>query len=163
MVVACAGDLISQQVIEQREEGFNAERNAIVGGYGFTETIIEGHFWFGLLDRLFGNKMTFSVSMLKMTVDQLFFSPLEVSSFMVWTHVIERQKDSTLAEKLNRDLLPTLSASYLFWCPASLASFYLVPYHLRALYTCIMCVVWDTFMSFASHNIVRARVNLGET
>ena len=135
----------------------------MVAGYGFTETIVEGHFWYGLLEKIFGGKMTLKVSMVKMVVDQVVFSPLEVSSFMVWTHLIEGQTSPSLSEKLLGDFPPAMLISYLFWCPASLASFYFVPFHLRALYTCIVCVVWDTFMSFASHNIVKDRLNIRET
>jgi hypothetical protein len=160
--VASLGDFLAQTVIERR--GLELRRNAVIAGYGFTETLLEGHFWYGFLERLFGSKMTYRVALMKMATDQLLFSPLEVSSFMIWAHLIEGQKEPPLLQKLQWDFPPTMLVSYLFWCPASLISFYLVPYPLRALYTCVMCVAWDTFMSYASHNIVKDTITLrGDT
>ena len=161
LAVAALGDFISQSMIERKK--VDIKRNVVVAGYGFTETLLEGHYWYGLLERLFGSKMNFRVSMMKMAVDQLVFSPLEVSSFMVWTHLIEGQTQPSLRQKLQWDLPPTMLVSYLFWCPASLVSFYFVPYPLRALYTCVMCVLWDTFMSYASHNVVKDAMHLTDT
>jgi len=160
MLVTAFGDLIAQTMLEKCSS-VNFQRNCVVGSYGFLESVLEGHFWFGLLERIFGPSMTLRTSLLKMACDQTLFSPLEVSSFLVWTHVMERRKVPTLGEKLRADLPATLMTSYLFWMPASLLNFYIVPFHLRALYTGIMCVVWDTFMSFASHNQLRESLKSG--
>lgn len=160
MLITAFGDLIAQTILEKRPN-VNFNRSCVVGSYGFLESVLEGHFWYGLLERLFGPSMTLRTSLLKMACDQVLFSPLEVSSFLVWTHVLERRKAPTLGQKLRADLPTTLLTSYLFWMPASLLNFYVVPFHLRALYTGTMCVVWDTFMSFASHNQLRESLKAG--
>ena len=160
MAISAFGDVVAQEVLESRHR-LDIHRNRVVAGYGFLETIIEGHLWFGLLERIFGPSMAFRTSLMKTAVDQFFFSPLEVSSFMVWTHVVERRKVPTLREKLAADLPTTLLTSYMFWIPASLINFYAVPYKFRALFTGCMCVIWDTFMSFASHNKLRESIRRG--
>lgn len=157
--MAAFGDLIAQTVLERRPK-FDVKRNGVVASYGFLETVVEGHLWYGLLERVFGPSMTLRTSMLKMLFDQVLFSPMEVSSFMVWTHVMEGTQ-SSLSEKLWTDLPPTMLTSYIFWIPASLINFYVVPFHLRALYTGIMCIMWDTFMSFATHNKLRESLHTG--
>lgn len=159
MLISAFGDVVAQRILESRPQ-MDYTRNTVVASYGFIETIIEGHLWYGFLERVFGSSMSLRVSLLKATADQCFFSPLEVSSFMVWTHVVERRK-SPMREKLVADLPTTLLTSYMFWVPASLVNFYVIPFRLRALYTGCMCVVWDTFMSFASHNKLRESLRRG--
>jgi protein Mpv17 len=161
MLISAFGDVVAQKVLEGRPF-FDFTRNRVVSSYGFVETIIEGHLWYGLLDRVFGSSMKLKVSLLKTACDQFAFSPTEISCFMVYTHVIEHHKDRTLYEKLAADLPATLLSSYVFWLPCSLINFYLVPLHLRALYTGSMCVLWDTFMSFASHNRLKESLSKGE-
>lgn len=161
MLISTFGDIVAQKVLESRP-AFDYGRNGVVSCYGFFETIIEGHFWFGLLEKVFGPSQALKVSLLKTAADQLFFSPLEMTSFMVWTHTIEQQKAQTLLEKLNADLPTTIITSYMFWLPASLFNFYVVPYPLRAGFTGLMCVAWDTFMSFASHNRLKESLRKGE-
>lgn len=151
MLISCFGDIVAQKVLEGRPV-FDFKRNTVVSSYGFVETIVEGHLWYGLLDRVFGSSMKLRASLVKTAFDQFLFSPTEISSFMVYTHVVEHHSDRTLYEKLAADLPPTLVTSYMFWLPCTLINFYLVPLPLRALYTGSMCVLWDTFMSFASHN-----------
>lgn len=160
MLISAFGDFLAQTILESRPR-LDLKRNCVVGSYGLLETVLEGHFWYGILERLFGPSMTLRTSLMKMACDQCLFSPLEVSSFMVWTHVVERRKSPPLGEKLKADLPATLMTSYLFWVPASLVNFYVVPFHLRALYTGTMCVMWDTFMSFASHNQFRESLKTG--
>lgn len=161
MLISTFGDIVAQKVLEGRPV-FDFSRNRVVGCYGFFETIVEGHLWFGLLERVFGPSRKLRISLLKAAADQFFFMPLEVTCFMVWTHTIEQRKNPTLLEKLSADLPPTLITSYSFWMPVSLVNFYVVPFPLRALFTGVMCVVWDTFMSFASHNRLKESLRKGE-
>lgn len=160
MLISAFGDVVAQKLLEARAS-FDLKRNGVVGSYGFLETIIEGHFWYSLLDRVFGSSMKLRVSLVKTACDQLLFSPIEISSFLVYTHVVEQHRDRSLYEKLRADLPPTLLTSYVFWLPCSLINFYLVPLPLRALYTGLMCVIWDTFMSFASHNRLKESLSKG--
>ena len=51
------------------------------------------------------------------------------------------------------------SDSFFFWCPFSLIGFLFVPFHLRVLYGTSVCLLWDTFLSYASHNKIGEMVS----
>jgi hypothetical protein len=47
-----------------------------------------------------------------------------------------------------------LVIGYVFWTPITVLNFWIVPVNLRVLYMSCMCIVWDTFISFAVNNDV---------
>jgi hypothetical protein len=148
------GDLISQRLIENAP--YDAKRGQVVSSYGFFETIIEGHFWLNYLERTFGSRRTIKTALVKTAVDMAVFGPFEIAMFMAWTNKLEGNK-MTLTEKVKNDYLIVLTNSYAYWLPTSIACFYFVPVHLRVLFSCVSSVVWDVFMSFATHNSMAMR------
>ena len=90
-------------------------------------------------------------ALVKTLVDMAFFGPFEIALFFAWTNKLE-DTTMTLAQKIKNDFCTVLKNSFAFWLPTSIVCFYLVPIHLRVLYSCVTSIIWDTFMSFATHN-----------
>lgn len=149
-VITTIGDLCAQFLIE-KHESVDSTRLAAVSTFGVAVAYIEGHLWLGVLERAIGPGMGLKNSITKTLLDQGIFAPAETSSFMAWTHFAEGHQHS-LQSKLQEDFLKTLWASYLFWGPVCLVEFMFVPYPLRVLYISTTSVIWDTFLSYASHN-----------
>ena len=96
-------------------------------------------------------------ALVKTVVDMAIFCPIEIGLFMAWTNKLEDSK-LTLTQKITDDFSIVLSNSYAFWLPTSIICFYFIPIHLRVLFSCMTSVVWDTFMSFATHNPLKVEV-----
>lgn len=148
-VITSLGDVAAQLLLEKRTE-IDCLRLAVVSGYGLLGTVIEGHFWLGYLEKTVGSSMGLRAAFKKMVLDVGVFAPLEVAGFLSWTHLLEGH-EGRLGDKLQADYVPTLLSSF-FWTPFSLVGFLFVPYHLRVLYGTSVCLLWDTFLSYASHN-----------
>lgn len=148
-VITSVGDVAAQLLLEKRTE-LDFLRLAVVSGFGLMGSVIEGHFWLGYLERTVGASMGVRAAFKKMVLDVGVFTPIEVASFLSWTHVLEGRA-GPLGDKLQADYIPTLLSSF-FWTPFSLAGFLFVPFHLRVLYGTSVCLMWDTFLSYASHN-----------
>ena len=144
------GDIISQKLIEKKEV-LEKPRSLIVASYGFMETVIEGQYWLGLLERTVGKQVTLRNALLKTMLDMTIFGPFEIVMFIVWTNYLEKSKQS-IWEKMRNDFFIVLFNSYIFWMPTSFLCFYVIPAKYRALYMCLISVTWDTYMSYAAHN-----------
>ncbi|OMJ67700.1 hypothetical protein SteCoe_35063 [Stentor coeruleus] len=154
----CIGDLLSQCLIE-KQVTLNKKRNFIVMSYGSIETIIEGQYWMNFLEKFVGKQVTITNALKKTLLDLTFFAPFEIALFMAWTNYLEKSP-TKLASKIKEDYPLMLVNGYFFWVPASFLCFYVVPMKHRALYLCILSVLWDTFMSYAAHNSIFEKVNI---
>lgn len=111
------------------------------------------------LEKVVGKQVTFTNALLKTMLDMTIFAPLEIVLFMAWTNYLEKSP-TKLISKIKEDFFLVLANGYVFWVPASFLCFYVVPMKHRALYLCILSVLWDTFMSYAAHNSVLEKVNI---
>lgn len=147
------GDLICQFFLEGKDHEFKYTRNGVFSSYGFLEIGLVAKLWYPLLDRLFGAQLSHGVAVKKVLCDQLIFSPVEVGTFMTWTNILD--SNEKLFDKLKRDYLPAASTNVIFWIPVSYVCFVWIPLKHRAVYSAFSAILWDIFMSYATHNNLR--------
>ena len=147
------GDYICQTFLEGRDHELEYKRNGVFASYGFLEIGFEAKVWYPLLDRLFGARLSHSVAVKKVLFDQLIYSPFEMATFMSWTNLFDSKEN--LSDKLKRDYLPATYTNVIFWIPVSYTCFAWIPLKHRALYSALSAIVWDIFMSYATHNNLR--------
>ncbi|OMJ77708.1 hypothetical protein SteCoe_22656 [Stentor coeruleus] len=73
---------------------------------------------------------------------------------MTWTNKLENSTQS-LSEKISKDYSVTYVDSLAFYIPTSVICFYNIPSKYRVPFFCASSLVWDIFMSFATHNSLK--------
>jgi hypothetical protein len=152
VVFSYFGDFICQKAIEKSE--FSHKRSKVFCSYGLVEAVIGGHFWLNFLERSFGTKRTLKNALVKTTADVGLFAPFDLLLFMTWTNKLEHSTQS-LSEKISKDYSVTYIDSLAFYIPTSVICFYNIPSKYRVPFFCASSLVWDIFMSFATHNSLK--------
>eukprot|EP00744_Colponema_vietnamica_P017363 GILI01024391.1.p1 GENE.GILI01024391.1~~GILI01024391.1.p1 ORF type:complete len:268 (+),score=55.02 GILI01024391.1:103-804(+) len=149
LVVCSAGDALAQLVIEKHDKydwhrcAFNAFWGLAYGGYF-------QHHWYKFLDTRYpvggGNR----VLMKKIAVDQS-IEPLTFPGYFVISGFWEGHSWDWCKEKLKEEYWDTLVADYCVWFPTQVLNFTLVPPSQRVLFTCLVMVGWNCFLSYTAH------------
>ncbi|CAG9315844.1 unnamed protein product [Blepharisma stoltei] len=152
------GDIIAQKILERKSE-IDKKRLLSLSMYGFFIAGGVGHLWYRGLDYVIGSQMSLMTAFKKILIDQGIFAPLEIIFFFGWTHYSKHQPNS-LQDKIQADLKDTLLANYKLWIPGQFLNFYLIPEKHRVLYSCVLCVIWYSFISNVSHTDSNERTKL---
>lgn len=147
------GDCICQNFVQGEDHKYDKKRNAVISSYAFLEVGLEAAVWYPFLDRIFGSCLTRAAAIKKVLADQFGYSPIEMLAFMRWTNYFNGKEE--FAEKIERDYIPAAITTLFFWIPVGYGCFVVVPLKHRAVYAATCQVVWDVFMSYASHNNLR--------
>lgn len=121
-----------------------------MGLFGYFETKLEIVYWFHYLDKLFGFKQSVKNSFKKTLMDITLFIPVEIVLCIAWVEVVENNSGSVI-EKINKNFFDILVMSLSIWGPCSFLCFYLIPIPLRALFSGVINIGWDMYLSFSSH------------
>jgi len=108
------------------------------------------HYWYTSLDKIVVGTGR-SVYIKKMLLDQGVFAPVVISCFMGIMNTIHGKSLQDTQTKIKNDLFYALKANWMLWPAAQLINFSLVPPNLRVLYTSIVSIFWNIFLSHLGH------------
>ncbi|XP_063215854.1 mpv17-like protein [Bacillus rossius redtenbacheri] len=111
-------------------------RYAIVGNTIYPTML---YTWYKWLDKRFVGTAARTV-VKKLVLDQLIFTPPVIIAFYISMSILERKDD--IFEECKTKLLPTFKTSCLFWPPAQLLNFLLVPPAARVVFVGGCALVW---------------------
>lgn len=63
---------------------------------------------------------------------------------------MEGSSNADIGEALRREYIGVMKANWLLWIPAQLANFKLVPLKYQVLFTNVVELVWNAFLSYAA-------------
>ncbi|CAH0493822.1 unnamed protein product [Peronospora farinosa] len=151
-VIAGLGDVICQLALENNERYLNVKRVAIftfVGGVLISPVL---HVWYRLLStRLPGISATAIAKRLAM--DQLGFAPMFLPIFISSVMTLEGRMEF-IPDKLKTDWWPITKANWIVWVPAQLVNFRFVPGSMQVLFSNVMGLFWNAYLSYVSHSEV---------
>ena len=112
-------------------------------------------YWFKILNRLVPQEnITFALIVKKVFINQLFMSPTLNGMFFTYvtmtrdvTSTLE-QKIAQVKQKLDRDLIPTIKRSCVYWSIVQFINFSYMATKWQFLYTNSAFVVWTTYIAF---------------
>lgn len=142
------GDVASQLGIE-RETPFDTKRFCIFTFLGIALVGPVLHQWYGILSRVFPAP-GFASAIKSLALDQFLFAPMFCGLFLSSLLTLEG-KPREIPGKLKQDLVAVVVMNWKIWIPAQLFNFSVVPPNLRVLCANITALVWNTYLSFASH------------
>jgi len=141
-----AGDCVSQALEGGGKGKFDLERFARFTVLG---SLVAPwvHFWYMFLGQLKLQGTVLAVGVQQMAIDQILFSPAFLAVTFGFLAVLEGRSFSSLKAQLKRDWAGVVCGMWIFWVPAKLASFTLVPLHLRVLFDNVLGLIWNTYLS----------------
>lgn len=105
------------------------------------------HFWYQFLDRTFPGK-ALGVVMKKIVLDQIIFSPINISIFLLTLGYLEGSSIKTVGKELKEKGAQLLKAEWIVWPPAQLVNFLFVPPRFRVLYDNTVSLGFDYYYSY---------------
>lgn len=146
------GDLINQNWVSAGNYPvWNSQQTM---RFGLTGALLHGPYFllgFRQLDRIFPNK-TVGHALAKTAMGQIFIFPPFVALFLSFTALLERQSSS---DYLSSRFWAINRSGILVWPAANFINFRFVPSHLRIAYINLIGIGWNTYLSWASQQIVK--------
>ncbi|XP_014677709.1 PREDICTED: mpv17-like protein 2 [Priapulus caudatus] len=124
-----------------------------VGNFGATGTFLLGpivFLWYRMLDHWMPGK-ALRILIPKVVVDQGVLAPCTLALFFAALGTLEGKSVADVKKEIKQKYLTTYLVSWLFWAPAQLLNFYLLPPHFRTVYVGSVALIWTTFLSFVKH------------
>lgn len=165
------GDIVSQQAVEKRGfEGHDFKRSFRMTVYG---ALIGGPVigtWFGFINRVItiknkwaGKSLLISHTMylqkahsfqlisiatiVRVGIDQAFFSPAILAIFMGGISVLEGRNLAEIKEKFHKSYFNGLMNSYCYWPFVNMFTFAFIPVHYRPIVNSGFGIAWNTYLS----------------
>jgi protein Mpv17 len=161
--LSSAGDVLAQLLVKWKLErdasnikAYEYERTLRMFGFGFVLYGPFQHWWYGRLATAFPGS-TWRSFLSKVTLNQVLLGPIVLTSAFAWNLCFLGQL-SALANKIERDLVPTMINGWKFWVPAACVNFKLIPLQHQVLYMSVCGILWTSYISFASYNSANAIV-----
>ena len=158
-IVASFGD-ISMQTYEGKRVGtYDFKRTARMGMFRLALFGPGYSLWIRHLDRAIQSSSKTKAVFLKIACDQFLWAPPALGVFYTWTSVTEGNSLSDGFLRVKTTLWPTLLVNWPFWCTVQIATFSLVPVHLRVAWVSFVQIFWSAYLSGMNEN---ARMNENE-
>ncbi|KAM7027420.1 mitochondrial inner membrane protein Mpv17 isoform 1-T2 [Passerculus sandwichensis] len=148
-----AGDVIAQQLVEQRGlHGHQCPRTLKMMGIGFCFVGPVVGSWYRILDWLIpGN--TKAVAVKKVILDQGGFAPCFLGCFLAVTGATNGLSLHENWAKIQQDYMDALVTNYCIWPPVQIANFYFVPLQHRLAVVQCVAIVWNCYLSWKANRM----------
>ncbi|EQC28130.1 hypothetical protein SDRG_14090 [Saprolegnia diclina VS20] len=149
--IAGLGDITCQTVFE--DHPFDAKRFAIfttLGGVYIAPTL---HVWYGFLNRAIAGTAKTAVAK-RLVLDQFVFAPTFMASFfavLTATNDSEVPLADRIRSKISTDWWDAVKTNWVVWIPAQFCNFGLVPPPLQVLFSNVVGLFWNGYMSYISY------------
>ncbi|KAL4105437.1 hypothetical protein PRIC1_003501 [Phytophthora ramorum] len=154
-IIAGLGDVGCQVVLEGKATHVDVKRTAIftlLGGILISPVL---HVWYGLL----GSKLpgvSASAVVKRLALDQLAFAPTFLPIFLSSVLALEGNAQK-IPDKLRADWWPVTKANWSVWVPAQILNFRFVPGSMQVLFSNVVGLLWNVYLSYVSHaNVPKA-------
>lgn len=147
-----AGDVLEQryEIFRQRQTEWDPTRTRRICTTGlFIGPMC--HYWYILLDRFLPGR-TLAMVAKKIVIDQIVFSPVNISVFLVIMGMLESSSKKKIVHELKTDGPKLYIAECVVWPPAQLVNFYLLPIQYRVLFDNTVSLGFDFYYAFVKFN-----------
>ncbi|KAG7389541.1 hypothetical protein PHYPSEUDO_010186 [Phytophthora pseudosyringae] len=152
--IAGLGDVGCQLVLEG-EDGelkLDVKRTAIftlLGGLLISPVL---HVWYGFLSARLPGVSAGAVAK-RLALDQLGFAPTFLPVFLSTVLTLEGHAED-IPDKLRADWWPVTKANWAVWVPAQILNFRFVPGSMQVLFSNLVGLLWNAYLSYVSHSVV---------
>ena len=142
------GDIIAQLWLDGGK--LNWKR---LGVFSFLGLVLIGpalHVWYGTLIRLVPSQGSFG-AIGRLMLDQFAFAPIFIGSIVSAIMALEGHAED-IPQKLRSDLPTIVRSNWVLWVPFQFINFRFVPVRLQVLAANMVALLWNTYVSWASHH-----------
>ena len=147
------GDLFAQFMFDDAaNKGIDFRR---AGVFTFLGAALVGpalHLWYGTLGKLVTVKGSAGAA-ISLILDQGVFAPAFLCVFLSSLFTINGMQDQ-IVPKLKQDFASTVVANWKIWIPFQFLNFRFVPLNLQVAAANVVALLWNTYLSWASHKTV---------
>ncbi|KAK9832665.1 hypothetical protein WJX84_000081 [Apatococcus fuscideae] len=151
-VLSAVGDVMAQLFVEQR----SLSEVELYRMFCFTlMSCCIGpllHLWFIFMSRIIKAEGT-SGAIYRLLLDQGLFAPFMVGLMMSLVVTMEGNP-GIVPDKLRQDWKSTVLANWKLWVPCQFVNFRFVPQQLQVLVVNLVALIWNTYLSYASHTSI---------
>lgn len=147
------GDLFAQFMFDGAAENGVDWRRA--GVFTFLGAALVGptlHFWYGTLGKIVTAQGS-TKAFISLVLDQGLFAPAFLCVFLSSLFTIDG-KMNEIVPKLKQDFAATVSMNWNIWIPFQYLNFRFVPLNLQVAAANVVALLWNTYLSWASHKEV---------
>lgn len=147
-VLNSIGDLIAQFAVEKKDK-LDVGRFIRFAGLGLIMIGPVLHYWYGLNARIAPGAGTVD-ALKRLFLDQIFFAPPFVALNFATLKLLEGQPQEVVP-KLKQDWRNAILANWKLWPMFQFVNFRFVPPEQRVLFSSMVSLIWNTYLSFAGH------------
>ncbi|ETW01228.1 hypothetical protein H310_06814 [Aphanomyces invadans] len=147
--LAGVGDIVCQLAIEDAD-AIDFRRLSVFTAVGGAYIAPLLHVSYGMLNRMFVGVTTTAV-LQRVAVDQLVLTPAFFVSYFALMQTLS-PTNVTIEDKLRQEWWPTVQANWIVWVPAQLLNFRFIRPSYQVLFSNVVSLFWNAYMSFVSHN-----------
>ncbi|RWS11622.1 mpv17-like protein 2 [Dinothrombium tinctorium] len=156
--MGAAGDCIQQEfsILSDKMEGKANEgyvwlRTAHMSAAGLTTGVVT-HYWYIYLDKWLGSKRCLRTITKKVLLDQILFSPVNISVYFITLGICERSNISKIKDELiEKGFENIYVAEWLIWPPSQFINFYVIPLKYRILFDNIISLGFDIYSPYVKY------------
>ncbi|XP_037085127.1 mpv17-like protein 2 [Pollicipes pollicipes] len=152
VLLSALGDSLQQryQIERGARRSYDRHRLGYMSGCGLGVGFL-CHYWYLALDRLWVGR-TIGVVAKKVLLDQVVFSPILISTFLVSLEVLRGHGVQDMASTLKAKFARLYIAEWTIWPPAQAFSFYCLPTRYRVLWDNTVSLGYDVYTSYVVHD-----------
>jgi hypothetical protein len=110
------------------------------------------HGWYKLLGAKLPGTSTAAV-LKRLALDQLGFAPTFLPVFISSVLTLEGNAQQ-IPDKLRADWWPVTKANWVVWVPAQILNFRFVPGSMQVLFSNVVGLLWNAYLSYVSHKAI---------
>jgi len=108
------------------------------------------HYWYGWLMTAIPG-VTVKATIVRTCLDQFVFAPLFIPTFFTALMGLEGTTNLTeIRTRLEANFMDTLKTNWMLWIPAQLINFGFMPAKYQVLFSNVVGLAWNTYLSFMS-------------
>lgn len=153
-------DLISGRISAKKGETdsshtsdakFNWTRSLHMSAAGLTTGVVT-HFWYIFLDKRLGVLRNAKTITTKILVDQILFSPINLTVYFSTIGLMERSSISRVFDELKeKGMQQIYVAEWVIWPPAQFVNFYFLPLRYRMLWDNLISLGFDIYSPYVKY------------
>ncbi|XP_063682210.1 protein Mpv17-like isoform X2 [Bolinopsis microptera] len=148
--VFCLGDILSQQLVEEKGKDHDLERtgrSVAVGSLYSTPIVV---FLYNLVDQVFGRTQT-PLNTIKKIGLLAVFSPLTNSGFILCNNMLRSKPLDYTMTQIAEDVPRIVLTGYMIWFPTHFFLFTVIPLRHRVFFSNFVSVLWTCYLTNVSN------------
>ncbi|EGD80637.1 hypothetical protein PTSG_11693 [Salpingoeca rosetta] len=147
-IIGLCGDLLAQNIQGSFPLDWVRTTKFVLLQAAFVAPIL--HIWYNVLARAVKGRGVM-LMVRKLALDQFMFAPAFIPIFLAVLLLVEGRADD-IAREVKQETPRTILRNWQLWVPAQCINFLFIPVHLQVLFSNMVGLLWNTYLSLVAHH-----------